>query len=200
MRGMLLFARSRSGWWLILLAALSFGGMHWLPVELIRSPLDDYARFSPVVAGTSIPGALTYLAMKSPSYGVEPPSTFLSGVRAIWWFIVVLAVVIPGALAWLSEPNMALLLLRNTVLLTGVGYWTVRAVGQEFGWLVGLTFVGVTVLFGTKDSDGAPQWWAVLLHSPGSWASWLLAAAVASSAWVAYAVCDVPEPRFRLSS
>lgn len=200
MKGLLLFARARNGWWLLPLALLGFALARWAPQSLVASPVGMSTMYSPALVWCGLPGALGYLALRQPGFDMELRTQFLVWVRALWWVIVVCCLTVPAALAVLPSLSLPVVQARNSLLLLGIGYWTVRALGYEFGWVLSTVTLGTTVFFGTTNTLGEPAWWAFLLWPITNSYSWLLTGVIAGSAWLAYAIRDLQRPWVSVAS
>jgi hypothetical protein len=189
--GPLLFARSRGlarCFTTLVVIGLLAGG---LPRRLHQVPGGgDRAVVLPMIAL----GATGLLACVS--FGRPDPE--LEGVlprrlwpcRAVWasTVVVVAAAVMTLALD-LDGREWSLVLWRNVLGSIGIGLLSTRLLPVTLNWLPLSLVLGITLMYGTTDSEGTARWWALLVQEPSE-ASLFVGLVLAAAGVSTYVIFD----------
>lgn len=165
MIGAVLFLRSRRVWWLPALVVIPWGSVVALGFDLWEVPGSDAIAYPWVIAAV---GGLAF----APALLLRPPGDLELSEDGRLWRLRLAWVVSLALLTWVAgmaphaqqlTPDLAVFLLRNTLLILGLAALSASVLAPAASWVPPLTVLLVMWRFGT-DALGEPAPWALLYH------------------------------------
>lgn len=189
--GHIAFARSRGAARLAFLLPVTAAMCLVVPTELAAVPFQTDVR-TPVwvVVALVAPSAVTVLLTR-PFGPLEATGTWRPHVlRLLWSVVLLLLLALPGVLILGTTTDTWWLLLRNHVMVLGLGLLVSTLLPEACAWAVPVTLLAVCWLYGTSDRSGTAKPWALPLLDGSSTAASGVAVVLGVSGICAYALRD----------
>lgn len=185
------FARSRGAVRLAVVLPLCLGLCLLVPRDLSPVPfqLAVSTRFW-VLAAALAPASVPVL-MTSPFGPLELTGTARPAILHLGWStLLLITLAAPGLLAFGISGDTGVVLVRNALLMVGLGLLAAVLLPSVVAWMVPLAVLMLCFLYGTVDQAGTPHAWAVLLLDASVAPAWWGAVALALAGTIAYAARD----------
>lgn len=184
-----LFARARHSLALVPVWFVGLACAIGTPAALIDVPLSTIDRVGPRPLVAAVIATVAGIGLSRPG-NVEGRLRRLVLGRLAWWLAI--AVGFAGVLPWLAFHDSAGAQASGIrAALLGLGAASLFAtIRHELWWLIPLSYVGATLLFGSRSELAIPHGWAILLQPASEPVSWTVVTVLALAGMTLYAVRD----------